>query len=147
MKPSDSGNVFDDMDELLGALEFNAKRNGGRLDITEIQAARAKFEERKAKHHEERVRSGRAKGFASARGKPEAEQKPQILDAILYTRTYPARFYKNMTERTRDFLAWRQTKEAQGKLQYRPGLAIGETQARRHLQEADEFLKQVENSG
>ena len=128
-------------------MELEANRKGGQLSLSKLQEARAKVEGMKAKYHEERVRGGRAKGFASTRGKTEAEQKPQILDAILYTRTYPAYLHKTMKERTRDFLEWRQTKEAQGKLQYRPGVAIGETQARRHLQEADEFLKQVENSG
>lgn len=144
--PAESGNVFDIVDEIFRSLELDAKREGGLLSLSKLQEARAKFEAMKAKYHEKRVRSGRAKGFASARGKTEAEQKPQILNAILYTRTYPAYLHKNMKERTRDFLEWRQTKEAQGKLRYRPGQAIGETQARVHLQEANEFLKQAENS-
>lgn len=147
MSPSDSGNFIDVVDELFKSLELDAKRKGGQLSLAKLQAARAKVAGMKAKYHEERVRGGRAKGFASARGKSVTEQKPQILDAILFTRCYPADIYENMKVRIRDFLGWRQTKEVQGKLRYRPGVAIGETQARKHLQEADEFLKQVENSG
>ena len=146
MSPSDSGNFIDVVDELFKSLELDAKRKGGQLSLAKLQAARAKIEGTKAKYHEERVRGGRAKGFASAHGKTEAEQKPQILDAILFTRCYRADTYKNTKERVMDFLAWRQTKEAQGKLRYRPGRTIGETQARVHLREADDFLERVKNS-
>ena len=147
MSPSDSGNFIDVVDELFKSLELDAKRKGGQLSLAKLQAARAKFDGMKAKYHEERVRGGRAKGFASARGKPEAEQKPQIQDAILYARSCPPQYFSSTKVRVRDFLVWRQSKDNREKLRYRPGKEIGETQARIHLQEADEFLKQVENSG
>lgn len=144
MNPIDVRRILEACNEELEALEIKAVSQGGNLSYKDIQATRATIwklgEEVLKQYHGERVRSGQAKGFASARGKPEAEQKPQIQDAILYARSYPPQFFSSMKERVRDFLVWRQSKDIREKLRYRPGKEIGETQAGIHLREADVFL-------